>query len=170
MNSKINQLALRSLSSLVRVFSCFDTSFGLPCFEGFPLFLHQKQKEVIVDQEWIDDTLEAGKNCLIEKIMSRKSTNVEAMCNVLGNIWKVTKGLSVRDVGDNMYLFQFNDELEKDRTLVMQPWSFNKTLIILKEFNEMNKPKEYNMNWCHFWVQIHGLPLGMMNVRVGSTL
>ena len=69
----------------------------------------------------------------------RKTVNVEAMKNVFIKIWKLTRGLSVREVGDRLYLFYFDDLLEKDRAFQKQPWSFNKSLLILKDFDEIGR-------------------------------
>ena len=60
--------------------------------------------------------------------------------------------------------------MEKDRVLQKQPLSFNKSLLILQEINGDVKPKEVNMDWCPFTVQVHGLPLGMMTKKIGVVL
>ena len=51
----------------------------------------------------------------------RKAVNMEAMKNVFMKIWKIRSGLSVREVGERLFLFQFEDSLEKDRVLQQQP-------------------------------------------------
>ena len=37
-------------------------------------------------------------------------------------------------------------------------------------FNGFSSPKSVSIDWCPFWVQIHGLPLGLMNEKVGIVL
>ena len=39
-------------------------------------------------------------------------------------------------------------------------------MIVLQEFDGMTFPEEVNMDWCPFWIQIHGLPLGLMIVKI----
>ena len=129
-----------------------------------------EQSDIIVEQGWANDPTKVEKNCALGKILMRKTVNVEAMKNVFIKIWKLTGGLSVREVGDKLYLFYFDDPLEKDKALQKQPWSFNKSLMILKDFDGLSKLEEADMDWCPFWVQAHGLPLGLMNEKVGVVL
>ena len=81
------------------------------------------------------------------------------MRSILHKVWNLEAGLEVKEVDDKVYVFQFEDEVEKDRVIEQQPWSFNKSLIVLKEFDGFSSPYSINMEWCLFWVQIHGLPL-----------
>ena len=51
-----------------------------------------------------------------------------------------------------------------------QPWSFNKSLLVLGNFAGHEKSEEVNLQWCPFWVQIHGLPLGLMTTKIATVL
>ena len=73
-------------------------------------------------------------------------------------------------VGDRYYVFHFENAMKKDRVLLRQLWSFNKSLLVLQEFDGMASPKELNMDWCPFWIQIHGLPLGLMTEKIGIVI
>ena len=50
---------------------------------------------------------------------------------VFYNIWKLSYGLEIKEVGDKIFIFQFDDVYEKDKVLVRQTWSCNKALIML---------------------------------------
>ena len=60
--------------------------------------------------------------------------------------------------------------MEKERVLIQQPWSFNKALLVMKEFDGKNTAESIELSWCPFWVQIHGIPLGMMNENVAKAI
>ena len=60
--------------------------------------------------------------------------------------------------------------MEKERVMMRQPWSFNKSLLVLQDFEGSIKPEEVNLKWCPFWVQVHGLPLGLMTEKIGTIL
>ena len=48
--------------------------------------------------------------------------------------------------------------------------SFIKSLHVLKDFDGISVPESVKMEWCPFWLQIHGLPLRLMNEKVGLVL
>ena len=60
--------------------------------------------EVRIEQDWLEEIKEVGKNCLIGKLLLNKRVNTEAMKNVLSNVWKVSSGMVVREVGNRICL------------------------------------------------------------------
>ena len=68
----------------------------------------------------------------------------------------MSEGFTIREVGDRLFIFFFEDPLKKDRVIQKQLWSFNKSLLV--------------MTWCPFWVQAHGLPLSLMNEKIGTVI
>ncbi|XVF37799.1 hypothetical protein REPUB_Repub20aG0042000 [Reevesia pubescens] len=91
---------------------------------------------------------------------------VENDC-VFTKVWRIQSGLQIREVGDKLFIFHFANHTIKDRILLSQPWAFNRSLLVLKELNGLHEVDKINMEWCPFWVQIHGLPLGLMNKKIG---
>ncbi|XVF85136.1 hypothetical protein PTKIN_Ptkin17bG0093900 [Pterospermum kingtungense] len=67
-------------------------------------------------------------------------------------------------------MFHFEDEGEKHKVLVRQPWSFNKSLFVLQEVSGNLSPKLIKFDWCPFWIHVYGLPLAMMTERIGIIL
>ena len=134
------------------------------------LLTEEEQLELAIAKEWVDYISKKSRYCLLGKIVMRKNVNMEAMKMVFVKLWKIKAGISIREVGERLFIFQFEDEVEKDRVLQKQPWSFNKSLLVLKEINGDLRPEEVNMEWCPFTVQVHGLPLGLMTKRIGVIL
>ena len=130
----------------------------------------EQQDEVVVEKDWIEDVTAVGNKCLLGKLLLRRAVNIEAMRNVFLKIWRLNHGLTIREVGERQFLFYFENELEKDRVFQKQPWFFNKSLIVLNEFDGHTQPDNVNMKWCIFNVQIHGLPLDLMNEKIGVVL
>ncbi|XVF34408.1 hypothetical protein REPUB_Repub18cG0056500 [Reevesia pubescens] len=96
--------------------------------------------EISIDQDWVEKNGNVCKLSLVGKLFSRKITNIAAMQSVLSQVWKVRFGLQIKEVGDKVYMFSFGNIHEKDHVLMMQPWSFNKALLILEEVDNMTRP------------------------------
>ncbi|XWS10326.1 hypothetical protein CRYUN_Cryun39dG0066600 [Craigia yunnanensis] len=78
------------------------------------LLTKDEQSEVVIEKEWVDDMLDKSGNCLLGKIVMGKYVNMEAMKMVFVKLWKINAGISIRDVRERLFIFQFEDEVEKD--------------------------------------------------------
>ena len=56
----------------------------------------------------------------------------------------------------------------------MRPWSYEKQLVLMKEFEGELIPKEISLKWSLFWIQIYNLPLKCMtsesNFKIGAKI
>ncbi|KAK9994125.1 hypothetical protein SO802_023828 [Lithocarpus litseifolius] len=113
---------------------------------------------------------EIGKNCLVMKILTKRTIGLEALRKHLRMLWKPNKGLQVSEIGEEMYLTEFGDGRDKKRILEMCPWSYEKQLILLQDFEGERVPKEITIKWTPFWVQIYSLPLKSMTRESGMEI
>ena len=85
-------------------------------------------------------------------------------------LWKPNKGLQISEIKDDMFLVEFGDGRGKKRIMEMCPWSFEKQLILLQDFEGELVPKEIVLKWTPFWVQIYNLPLKSMTREIGMEI
>ncbi|XWS08987.1 hypothetical protein CRYUN_Cryun40dG0047300 [Craigia yunnanensis] len=60
----------------------------------------EEKTDVVIEKEWVEDMSEKSKNYLLGKMVMRKNMNKEAMKVVFTKLWKVIKGMPVREVGE----------------------------------------------------------------------
>ncbi|OMO59975.1 hypothetical protein CCACVL1_24498 [Corchorus capsularis] len=92
------------------------------------------------------------------------------ICLLRRETWKLEYTLTVLEVGERVFLFQFEDELERDRVLVNQPWCFNRVLMVFREYDPDLAPETLSFDLFPFWVRIFKLPLSMMTEKIGVVL
>ena len=93
---------------------------------------------------------------------------------MLRSVWRTAKNFEVCDLGENKALFQFEDENDLDRVLLLSPWAFDKYLVLLHKLGAGEAVNKVQFNQASFWVQIHGLPTMSQTreagIRIGSIL
>lgn len=55
---------------------------------------------------------------------------MEAVTCTFKPLWKLSGELKIQDVGENILLFEFEDNLDLERVLEFEPWSYDKSLVI----------------------------------------
>uniref|UniRef100_A0A7N2MKJ4 DUF4283 domain-containing protein n=1 Tax=Quercus lobata TaxID=97700 RepID=A0A7N2MKJ4_QUELO len=80
-------------------------------------------------------------------------------------IWKPNKGVEINELEEDLFLVEFGDERDKKKVLDMCPWSYEKQLVLLQDFEGELTPKEMELKWSPFWVQIFNLPRDMSRIR-----
>lgn len=89
-----------------------------------------------------------------------------AMQHTLAALWKPGKGVYMKKVDTNLYLFQFYHEIDVKRVMEGYPWSFNKKSLIMARMKEGDNPQCMELNSIDFLVQIHDLKIGFMSEKI----
>ncbi|XP_040990918.1 uncharacterized protein At4g02000-like [Juglans microcarpa x Juglans regia] len=69
-----------------------------------------------------------------------------------------------------LLLVEFDEQRDKIRVLHDGPWTFDKQLVLTKEFEGHLQIHEVYMNEVNFWVRIHDHPLLACNEYVGRLI
>jgi hypothetical protein len=99
----------------------------------------------------------------VGKLLADKPAHAEAIENALGPIWCPMKGIEVKDLGENIFLFTFFQAGGRKKAVELGLWMFEKDLLIMEEFVASKMIEEYEFDKIPIWVRVYKLPLGMMD-------
>ncbi|KAK2993812.1 hypothetical protein RJ640_027690 [Escallonia rubra] len=80
------------------------------------------------------------------------------------------RNVEIKQVGDNLFLIQFQNHGDKTRVLEGCPWAFEKSLIIIKEYEGDIQPSKIDLHWCPFWIHVINLPFNRMDRDTGELI
>ena len=84
--------------------------------------------------------------------------NVDAVARTFKPLWKPIGELKIRDIGDNILLFEFEDILDLERILEFEPWSYDKNLVVFQRATDAELALSLDYSYTTFWMQIHDIP------------
>uniref|UniRef100_A0A2N9F0P5 Reverse transcriptase domain-containing protein n=1 Tax=Fagus sylvatica TaxID=28930 RepID=A0A2N9F0P5_FAGSY len=88
-----------------------------------------------VGEDAMGATKKLGSKSLLGKLITNKFFSKDAMKSMMLRLWGESRGISVQDISDNLFVFQFPDEHERTRVMNGSPWMFDNYLLALKEFD-----------------------------------
>jgi hypothetical protein len=118
----------------------------------------------------VDEVRAQGGRCLVGKVWMGRRANKEAFKTVLSRIWRIFHGVIFKELDDNVWLFEFEDVDDMRSVLGGRPWSFDRQMLVVKEFDGMTPASQIDFNYSPFWVQIHDMPLLCMTKGIGSKI
>ncbi|XP_065615766.1 uncharacterized protein LOC136061661 [Quercus suber] len=118
----------------------------------------------------LEDDLSFHELFLAAKFLTRRAVNVDAIAKTFTPLWRSRNGFQVRNLGNHMVLFAFDNMEEVEKVIQSEPWSFDKHLMILEKYDKNNSMEELQFKRTTFWVQVHGLPIKFMNVRAATKI
>ncbi|MBA0576239.1 hypothetical protein Golob_023848 [Gossypium lobatum] len=90
------------------------------------------------------------------------------MRTVMTDLWHPLGGVSIADVGEKRFLFQFYCEMDFDRVVKGAPWTFNNHLLVFHHLKQGEDPLEVDLLYTEFWVQIYNLPSGFFTESIAK--
>ncbi|GAV61918.1 DUF4283 domain-containing protein/zf-CCHC_4 domain-containing protein [Cephalotus follicularis] len=86
------------------------------------------------------------------------------------SIWKSPSGMRCKDIGNNLFLFVFNNKEDYDWVLRQESWLFDKSLVLLQKLHEEVHPSKVEWKTCLLRVRVYGVPLVCMSYKVGQII
>ncbi|KAM6580909.1 hypothetical protein CsatA_004683 [Cannabis sativa] len=115
-----------------------------------------EQEELVIDTRW----------CLVGKLLSGRVSDFDAFQNMMAFLWQPGKGMYVKELNSNLFLFQFYHEIDVERVITGSPWTFNKKQLILHRLKEGENPRSVNLHFLDLWVHIYDLEHGFQSLKV----
>ncbi|KAM6543561.1 hypothetical protein CsatB_008008 [Cannabis sativa] len=113
------------------------------------------------DEQTFDDRW-----CLVGKFLTGRSIDFDAMRHLMASLWQPGKGVYVKELEANLYLFQFYHEIDIQMVIDGSPWTFNKVPLIFHRLKSGENPRMIHLHKLDMWVQIHNLKTGFMMDKV----
>ncbi len=131
-----------------------------------------ENEDIKIQEESFKNSQGKTKFCLLAKLLTQRPFNKGTLKSTMINLWKpmTTRGVKARDIGDNLFLFEFHDQYDKETVLIASPWCFDRQLLVLKDFNGDSQLANISLDEALFWVQIYDLPIMAMTREVGKAI
>ena len=139
-----------------------------------PLIMEDLSKQwtrlLLLDRE--GDKITLGKNrgsnehIIAAKFLTRRALNVDAIGRTFKPLWRAINGFTIKNMGNHILLFIFENQEDITRVLNSEPWSFNKHLVVVQEYERNTPIKDVSFNKASFWVQVYDIPIRYMTKEV----
>ena len=116
----------------------------------------------------LEDDMATPEFIIVAKFFTRRALNMEAIVSTFKPLWRSKNGFKVKNMGNHIILFIFDNKLEVDTILENEPWSFDKHLMALQRYDKDMPVEELQFNLTTFWVQVHDIPVRFMNQKVAD--
>ena len=104
------------------------------------------------------------------KILTQRTIMLEALRKNIKILQKPNKGLQISKIKEDVFLVEFGDGRDKKWIMELCPWSYEKQLILLQDFEGELVPKELVLKQTPLQVQIYNLPLKSMTRESGMEI
>lgn len=102
----------------------------------------------------------------VGRFLTDKNIKSLTMKNVMAAVWRPVKGMRVKTIKPNLFLFQFFHDRDIQRVIKGGPWSFENQPLLCKRLQVGDQPAKVPLFTIEFWVQVYDLPCDFMSEKV----
>ena len=84
---------------------------------------------------------------------------MDAIALTFQPLWRSKNGFKVKNMGNHIVLFIFDNKREVETIIENDPWSFDKHLVVLQRYDKDTPFEELQFSYTSFWVQVHDIPI-----------
>ncbi|XP_030942068.1 uncharacterized protein LOC115967129 [Quercus lobata] len=133
--------------------------------------LSEEEKGVLaVSSQEVASSREHAQFNILFKLQATKEFNKKAFKSTTQKLWCGSQGVTIKEVGKNLFLAIFVNREDMMDVLDRSPWSFDRKLILLKRFNGDISPSSVSFQYSPFWIRVFNIPIKSMNTTVGNRI
>lgn len=106
----------------------------------------------------------------VGRVVTERSVRFLIFRDVISSMWRPRQGVSMREIGQGRFLFQFYHEQDLLRAIDDGPWSFDQNLVVLERLRPDDNPATVALDTAVFWIQVHQLPVGFISEKVAKVI
>lgn len=106
--------------------------------------------------------------CLVGRFLTDSPIDFQAMQHKMASLWRPGRGLYVKPLEGNRFIFQFYHEIDIQRVIEGSPWTFGRFHLVLERLKDGDNPRTVEIKRIDLWVQLHGMHSGFMSQRVAT--
>ncbi|KAL0007476.1 hypothetical protein SO802_008978 [Lithocarpus litseifolius] len=107
---------------------------------------------------------------LKEKFLTKRALNIDVVAKTFKPNWRNKNGFKVKKECDHVVLFTFDDRNEMEKIIATEPWSFDKHLKVLQNYDKEKDLANMKFNRATFWVQVHDIPIRFRTQKVAKEI
>ncbi|KAM7531628.1 hypothetical protein LguiB_035038 [Lonicera macranthoides] len=107
---------------------------------------------------------------IVGRFNTKRSINFRVMKSKMASIWSPFEKIWVKELGPNLFFFQFFHEQDFMHVKNNGPWTFDQYLFVLKQISVDINTYEVTLTHVEFWVQVYDLAVGFMSERVAKDI
>lgn len=96
--------------------------------------------------------------CLIGTVLTRKTFNAFGFLEAMKRAMNPSKGFTAKEIGKNLFSFQFRAHADLEEVLKKEPWHFEKNLVALKKLGDGEQPSSISFSSIAMWVRLYDQP------------
>ena len=102
---------------------------------------------------------------IFAKFFTKRALNIDVIARTFNPLWRYHSGFKIKSLDDHIILFTFDNKDNVDRILLSEPWSFDKHLVVLQQYEKEMPIYDIKFERASFWDQLHGIPLHYMTLE-----
>ena len=102
------------------------------------------------------------------RFLQKRPLNIEAIANTFTPLWRSKSGFKIKNLGNHLMLFSFDNRGDIDRIIKSEPWSFDKHSVVLTQYDKDTTLIPIEMKKVAFWVQVFDIPVRFRNREVAE--
>ncbi|XP_074356430.1 uncharacterized protein LOC141696143 [Apium graveolens] len=132
--------------------------------------IEDEENTELMFEEEAEDLSNKFELCLVGRFLTEKGLNVRAMKSKMADIWRPARGLNIKDLKPGVFLFQFYHGDDMDWVLNGGSWNFDGAMLVLGKISAGEDPLEVPLFHLQCWIQLYGVPSGLMTEMAGKQL